>query len=342
MTLSVEELKELLADYKPKLDFSKNNLICDCPECGQREFSVSLKDNHLFGCFRLNRCGFKGNIYTLYKITGKGRKLYEDINIIKYEDKFKAVWNENKQNLDKTSVELPDIQKPIGFITVQSNEYLNSRGFNKKQYEMFKPGITVVDPQLKNDYIIFLIERASKIKGFIGRHIWNKSEIEKHNKLYFEKTGVKNKIKRYRNSTGTKFSHLLYGIEEITHKTDTIILTEGIFDKFNIDRLLSIYEQNEIKVCCTFKCEVSDEQIFMLQSLGIKNIILLYDSDVLKQIKKNAIELEKYFNISVGYHYDTKKDPGDWTDKEIDYVLSNLKSPSKFFIETVQIPKFNF
>ena len=65
MKLSIEILKSLLEEVH--IDYSGENLYTKCPKCGFSEFGISTKENHLFGCFRLNKCGFKGNIFTFLK-----------------------------------------------------------------------------------------------------------------------------------------------------------------------------------------------------------------------------------------------------------------------------------
>lgn len=340
MKLSQDELEELLEDYKPKLDSGKANFICDCPECGQREFSVSLKENHLFGCYRLKKCGYRGNIFTLFKVTGKGKKYFQsldkDINVVTSKINKKII-TYNDTTLD---LEVPNILPPMGWTRTHNDDYFNSRGFTQEQYDIFEVGRTTIDPKLKNSYVITLIRRNKELKGYIARHVWSKKQIDEYNKKYFDKFGIRNKIKRYLNSD-TLFARLLFGIDEITENTHTVILTEGITDKFNIDRLMGLYGQEEVKCCSTFKCDISDEQIFLLQMLGVTDVILMYDPDVIPKIKKNAIDLEKSFKVLIGF-YPSEKDAGDWNDYEMDYVLNNLTAPSVFNKTIMKMPTLKF
>ena len=43
------------------------NIMGDCPVCGHNEFGISIKSPHLWQCFRKNKCGVTGNIFTLLR-----------------------------------------------------------------------------------------------------------------------------------------------------------------------------------------------------------------------------------------------------------------------------------
>src|SRR5690606_161123 len=121
--------------------------------------------------------------------------------------------------------------KPFGWERILSGDnYLDSRGF--KSYDNCEVGKTKLDPQLKDNYVVFLVRDNKQIKGYVGRHVWGKKEITEVNEKHFLKTGRKNYIKRYKNSEGTNFSKLLYGYDEIPENCDLpVCLVEGIFDK---------------------------------------------------------------------------------------------------------------
>ena len=66
---------------------------------------------------------------------------------------------------------------------------------------------------------------------------------------------------RYQNSVDTDFGKMVYGIDECTENTHTLIGVEGITDKFNVDRLLGLYKQEEIKCGAFFGKKISPEQM---------------------------------------------------------------------------------
>lgn len=334
MKLSVPQLQSLITNGK--LDYRKMNVIGVCPKCGGDEFGISIEDNHRFGCYRKNKCGFKGNIFTLLKFIGKlGDYLDEGEIYSRTEDKLvkKLIIKEEEINL-----ELETINQPIGWKRVYQNDYLDSRGFEESDYKKFKVGVTHLDPKLRDKYVVFLIELKGELKGYVGRHIWSKKEIEEKNREYKEE-GVDKKILRWCNSA-TDFSKLLGGEEELSEDTEIVILVEGLFDKRGIDKLMNLDTQKEVKCCCTFKCDVSPEQVFRLQQFkNIKHIILLYDPDVISQIQKVGLFLEdKFQEVQIGFN-ETGKDPDEMNNEELDKVLSNLYYPENFVLSKLPLKK---
>lgn len=329
--LSIDQLKSII--HNARLDRRKKNLIGDCPQCGENEFGISLDTNHQFGCFRKNKCGYVGNIFTLIK----DLKRYDLLsinqvitNIAKLENKIRL--NYAEEELDLT---LPKVMLPIGWKRIYEDEYMASRGFT--EFETFKVGRTMIDPLFRKNYVIFPIEEVGECKGYVGRHIKEKKEIDKLNDQYKEQ-GLNRRVLRYRNST-TDFGKLLYSYEHIIPgKTKTIIAVEGMFDVFNVVRKLDLFNQDEIKCNGTFKCDTSAEQKYKWKAAGIENLILMYDPDVVNQIKKNALELENDFDVYVAYT-NCSNDPGDMTLEELGQALETMQRPSEFKLNTVNIRK---
>lgn len=325
MKLTERQLLSLIEDSK--LDWKKENIVGKCPKCGHTEFGISLKDNHQFGCYRKVKCGFSGNIFSLLKYLGRWSEFIGGDQI--YSNSEGKLINRllvtQEELIDS---QLPTILPPIGFQRIYQHEYLDKRGFTKKDYEKFEVGLAKTDIIYKN-YIVFIFRIDGEIKGYLGRHLLSKKEIEEKNKWYKEQQ-IDKKILRYRNSS-SDFSKILGGENELTDNTETVILVEGLFDKRGIDKLLNLDEQEEVKCCFTFKCDVSIYQIYLLQKYKkLKKIILLYDPDVIGQIKKVSLELEKHFpEVVVGYN-ETGNDPDEMTLTELEQVLSKLQSPENF------------
>lgn len=329
MQLTIDELKKLIGS-DARLDTRKKNLYGNCPKCGENEFGISLSDNHRFGCFRKKQCGFNGNIFTLLLFLGKS--VYEVkpgfTPRAKLENKL-SIYDTETLNLN-----IEDCKLPMGFKRIVDNEYLNGRGFTKQDYDKYKPG-TSVDPRLK-DYVIFPIEQGGSNKAYVARSNKTKEEIEQINILR-ELKGIKEKVKRYINSS-SDFSKILLGIDEFTENTTTALIVEGLFDKKNTDDKLNLASQEEVKCVCTWKCHVSPEQIYLLQQAGIDTVILLYDPDVIAEIKKVGFELENYFNVWIAFN-PNGLDPGDMTEEMFHNVLDDLKTPSQFNVDKMPVRK---
>ena len=101
-------------------------------------------------------------------------------------------------------------------------------------------------------------------------------------------------------SFGTDFASLLFGYDDIVRgKTEVVIIVEGVFDKFAVDRHLSLYDDETIRCVCTFGKKISDVQIQKLIDKEIGNVILAWDYDAIREIKQYGVELNQYFNTSI-------------------------------------------
>lgn len=318
MKLSIEKLSELLEE--PRVDFRRENLIAKCPKCGYKEFGVSLSDNHRFGCYRKKKCGYSGNIFTLLHLLKKydeyvtRGEIYSVDTNIHLEKKIRS-----RGTSQLTSQPLPTIQLPVGWKRTFDNDYLNERGFTDIDYHKFPVGTTKLDSKFEN-YIIFSIEEEGKTKATVARHIWDKKRIDRYNELNPTK-----KIARYTNSI-SGFEQLVLGLDDLDENTNTLIIVEGVFDKANIDRLLDLDYQNEVKCVGTFKCHVSPSQLNKIKQKApnIREVILLYDNDVLKEIIDTGLLLEQHYEVNIAYDDTLTVDAGDMTSTALESLLSSL------------------
>jgi len=288
------------------------------------EFYISYTtENHPFQCYRKNKCGYKGNIYTL--IFDQQRfEFLKDRDTGEYNPDKKLTLIEDVID-NQIDLSFPKFSYPIAFKKIEIHPYLENRFFNS--YHKYEIGITQIDPKLKNEYIIFIIKQENQKVAYIGRHIKTKKELEEINEKR-RRQGLKDML-RYRNSEAD-FSKILLGIDECTENTHTVIVVEGLFDKDRVDLLLSLDEQEETKCCATNGSQISNEQIYLLQKKNIKNLIVLYEADVLNKLQDNITNTALFFNsILVGYV--EGNDPGEMDDEELNKVLLNLKSYSTFF-----------
>lgn len=322
MKLSVEELMELLPDSY--VDQRGKNLRGICPWCGFEEFGISLEDGHRFGCYRKGKCGESGNIITLLRFLGRYDE-YTSKKATVLPDRIEVVY---KATFEDVNLDLPIIKPPVGWTQTYNHPYLESRGFEMSDYYRYPVGTTAIDFRMKKDYVIFLCIQEGGLRGWVARHKATKAELDKINLV---RKGQKRPfVPRYRNSE-SDFAKILYGADELDQRIERLYLVEGIFDKINTDRQLELdFKENQVCVC-TFKAGVSIEQLALLKKKApnLKEIILLYDGDVVKIVKETGFALEEAgYAVKVGFH--SEKDPGDMDQSDFFQVLSSLQSPIEF------------
>jgi hypothetical protein len=337
MKLPIEQLTELLKDLKPHLDGRKKNLVINCPYCGERESSISVEEGHRFGCFRKKKCGEVGNIFTILRYIGKtiGYTAQGIPSLDRLETPLLDDEDEEEASQVNVQIELPTVKMPDGWKRLWGGDpYLEERGFT--EYAKYEVGRTLVDRRVRKDYVIFILRFKGEVVGWLGRHIKPKKWIEEQNRLWKIQTGIGNKIKRYSNASGVDFGKILYGIEECNSRTNTIFLVEGLFDKIAVERKMDLDLYDEVKCCCTFKCAITDEQLFqIIQMPNIDTIVLLYDSDVVNEINAAAQKLESYgYNVLVGFSK-TGKDPDEMNNEEFAETLENVRPPGNFALDFV-------
>lgn len=320
MQLSFDKIKQLLPDAV--MDRRGKYAKASCPVCGQFEYTIAMTDNHKAGCNRKKKCGVVHNIFSLAKLL----KRFDLLNIEGEVGKVEILENRIIANDQQINLDLPTTKMPVGWQRVYQDEYMDSRGFT--EYERYKIGRTVIHPKLKKNYVIVAVEEAGEIKGYIGRHVWSKSKIDAENAI--RKAQGLPEILRYINSD-SDFSKVSFGYDEIVEgETKTLICVEGIFDKWNIDKLLNLHSQTEVKCNGTFKCAVSIEQIIKWKIKGVEIIILFYDPDVIDKIKAVAGELQLYFNVLIAFNDNADVDAGDIDELGLKRVFANLKTVSDF------------
>jgi hypothetical protein len=299
------------------------NVYGKCPWCGEMEFGISLKENHLYGCFRKAKCGQTGNIFKLLSYIGRTDLLEKESSIDikqKLNISLETTTLQDHSQQPQLDLSIATVSLPIGFKRTYSHPYLDERGFT--QYDKYIVGESRLERKLK-DYIICAIEREGEIKGYVAR--------------YTKPIPPNSDIRKYRNSK-TDFIKLLFGYDQINSTHNTAIIVEGIFDKWNIDLLLQQLGITNIAAVATFGAKVSKEQIQLLKNKhSINHIILLQDPDVINKTKKYAAELLLHFDkVEVGY-VSNGKDAGEIGAEDLRHILSTLQSAVDFFSKKVQI-----
>jgi 5S rRNA maturation endonuclease (ribonuclease M5) len=306
-----------------------------CPFCGkENKFGVKFDSFHeghevsSFNCFS-GSCGERGVLKALLEHIGR-LDLWDSHATVEDTDYLEDKLNVKPEEID---LSVDDIYLPFGFRRIYSNDFLeNEKGFFRRDFEKNVIGITDLEPDLRG-YLIFMVVEDGSYKAYVGRLLMTKTEY----KAYEKKVLAKGKIPkpRFKNSL-SDFIKLLYGIDEITFDTEIVILVEGITDKQNIDKLLELDIQDEIKCLCTFGKKISDEQILKLLGKGIKEIVLLYDPDAVEDIKFYAEKLDMHFSTKIGYIEEVDLDPGTLNSEQLSEVMENLQSVVDFSLNKLQ------
>lgn len=323
-----KELKEVL-NLRPT--GSKGWLLApECVFCGSKnKMGVIIGEKGVsYKCFA-GKCQKQGSIKEVLEKIGRTDLLIQNRSVLLRKKLSGELFESKKDpNLNSNSIPIP-----IGFTRLSKHPYLESRNFKEEQYKKYKVGICKGNP-LYDNYIIFLIEEGGENKGHIGRHLWSKEKIDKINKKRKER-GEDFLIIRYNNSKKTDFDKLVFGIDEISSKTKTLIIVEGITDKFNVEGQLNIINDPEIIVLAVFGKAISKIQ---MKKIGTKvssnqispNNYLMLDGDAIQLAKEEGWELETYLDNLKVCSLPEDSDPGELNKDQINLILEEAVSPINF------------
>tara|TARA_R110000803_G_scaffold210835_1_gene284176 strand:+ start:44688 stop:45716 length:1029 start_codon:yes stop_codon:yes gene_type:complete len=313
-----------------------------CSECGKKEEKFGIKfigDGGLVNCWV---CNHKSSIFNYLRAINKDYLISYD-HQQDYGSGIKVgrlLENDNYFKNVETLPQLPEISVPRGYTRVLKNSYLQGRGITPEQLERFLVGTVnnVLYPELR-DYLIFQIFQNNRLVALLARTPFDK---DWHDKNLKDNRLGKCKLKpRYWNTKGVEFQDILGGLDDIKDETDTVIVVEGLFDKLNMDNLL--LDIKSLEVVYTFGHSFSVNQIKLLKSKGnVKTVIIMYDEDSLKQMKKTSMQLvETFDNVFVAPILSPGVDPGNISENQLSQVLQNVKDPVEYFssIITIKIRK---
>lgn len=322
MELSFDTLMSILT--KPRR--AGKNIRANCPVCGKSEFYVLIEPPHFFQCWRAHNCGIKGNAASLLKLVGRTDLLtvFDNPQEMYSSEVLKIYSFDKKKELVRFKPQVYPL--PFGYKRIYHHEYLEGRNFS--EYEDYEVGMSKIDPKTRYYYLTFPIRRMDTVVAYLSRCILDQESMKTKD------------LPRYRNSTND-LSNFLYGEDEIVFgETKTVLLVEGIFDKFNVDRILQLKESNSLKCVSTNGSSVSITQSTALRELGIENVILLHEFDVLEKVKHSSAYLQHMFDTQVGVLLGN--DPGDMSEEELFWVLENLKRPDDVIYGFVKKKNLNF
>lgn len=315
LRIADEDLRSII---KVDKETRSGQYICTCPWCYKPLHFYIDKKNQAFEC---KKCWTAGSIYKLLKHLDKTYLIGD--KSVEYQDKIDSIRKQIEDAINKDKdielEELPERKMPVGFEVCKNNKYLLSRGIGRRDCERYHIGETRLSFKFRN-YILIPIYDDGAIRGFLGR--------------YGAKKVPEDKL-RYNNSLNTEFAELLFGYDEIVKgETETVIITEGVFDKISVDQKLGLWDDNSVKCVTTFGKKISDVQIKKLLLKNVTNVIVSWDYDALKEIKEYGMKLLKYFDVFVGIST-KEKDLGDCTAEEVVEVYQNIKPITKFTFDVI-------
>ena len=316
--------------------YSHVNSGLKCPKCGNsnpEKLAFVFDKNSTRSSFHCLKCSCSSSLEK-FLFLSKKREYITNYKPIKRESILEKKSLSPKK--EKISQDLQETILPLFFKRLKFSKYLMKRGATLELFKYWIIGKTDFEDNLKN-YVIFVITENKKEVGWVARSLLSKEEIEKHNKE------SKYKILRWRNSKND-FGKIVFGLDEVSEKTEQIIVVEGITSKMRIDCELKLYSQNKIKCCCTFGKKMTNTQLNKIinKNKNLKELILFYDSDAIAEIKNTAFKIYSVFkNVKVAFcpykdEMGKWKDAGDLNKKELLSVLNNTESPFAFFSNKLQ------
>lgn len=333
-------IKELMIELKAKPDGSKKNLIVPiCPYCGHHngKFGIYIgpeigrKKPFMTHCFSCGHTTIDINKF-LDDIGRPDLKIIETAN-------FSPLEIHNFVDLSENEIddELEECQMPEGWKRCYRNQYLANRGLTADDLEYFEVGTTRGLNFKFDDYVLFPVIDNSRIVGYVGRHTWNKEDIDAHNTR--AKRNGTYQIRRYNNSTVNDFVKLLYNYDSvIENQTSIVIIVEGIFDCISLTRKLDLYDTVDVAVVATFGKKISDTQIYKLQSKGVQTIVIGYDGDACESINKTIDKLNDYFDVYVAQIADPLADFDSMSYDDIfNSFTTNLKTAVEYKLNSIQL-----
>lgn len=330
MKIDVERVKrELkLLPFGAKGWLSNESIVC--PNCGKSgKFGIKITQNS--GGVNCFKCRYSDNFLNFLKSINR-----TDFVNFEYDYSIESKLEFIKEEVEEEVEELPEVNLPKGFKLIKFIDYLDSRGFKEYQYDKYGVGVTnhFLEKKL-HEYIIFQIKQNKRLVGWLARSKrskeWHKQNLQEY------KQGESKLVLRYINSTGTNFSDIIGNYDDITENTRTVILVEGLFDCTNIENLLNLNDQEDVKCCFTFGNKISINQMKLLFKTNLERIILMYDPGTITQMKKYGLELSKRFEVMVAEIKDKEVDPGDISVNNLTEVFNNMKNILYFYNSRIDL-----
>ena len=315
-------LGEFIEEHCDPISTVSEELRICCPFCGESSYKMYFNQNNgKYFCFKCQARSGKRGGYPLVAAT-LGIPLHSAEEwVMQNMHHCSYSWEEVA---DKTSLEendrdvpvvyFPEIKWPDGIVLAVENEealsYCRARGLSKKDVEILKirfspdsstklldnHGEVIADLGKR---IIFPIYHEGKLVSWLARDVTNKSFL------------------KYLNAPGTLLKNLVWPMLE----SESTVLVEGLIDSYALRKI-------NINSHATFGKSLTNNQITILKSLGIKKICMFWDAkDAKKEMIKIAESLSDYFEVYVPNlsKWPSEKDSGDsLTEIDLQALLSDM------------------
>lgn len=260
------EIKELLEQLGYKLKVYNDYYSCPAVfRGGDNETSLAIYPQK-------NLCidFVTGQKFSINKLIGLTLKTESDEEIAKYLKDNEIVLNErsNEVLIPTEKIYSPDVLKKL----LPIHDYWIKRGIDLDVLKEFKGGLAGKEGRLRGRYVFGVFDGESKVVGFAGRDVTNKSPA------YWKLWGAKS-IWKY---------PLFLNYKELK-KNKRVILVEGISD------CLSLFTCGIRNVVCLFGVHCSDEILKLLIRYDMEKIYIGTNNDFEKNNvgNKAAIEIKK-------------------------------------------------
>ncbi len=283
-----------------------------CPVCDDRKHKCYVNpEKKVFHCFKCEFTTRRGkyDVFDFVSITeGIGklsaiRKLLREYKPVTPED-FEAALEGELDEIPEQPKKfkhpyldgLPPVAKPVRYLVSRADspdmllfwDYLVGRGLTVDEV----CGLMQVHYVPDRSYEIF--DHNGKLKGDIGRRIlWpiygGDNKLVSWQARAFERV---DKVK-YFNAPDTDISATLWPYVPPRPGT-TVILCEGVLDCVALRRL-----PKEYAAYACFSKHITKDQIKLLEEWGVTDVILFWDLDAKREMRRAVKELEMHFEVSV-------------------------------------------
>ena len=141
---------------------SENNLLCPICNKGDKFGVLFVGDSGIVKCFHENH--YTTSLYNYLVEIDRGDLIEKKSVSV---DRKISILNIGKEEC--VCLEIPEVKLPMGFVEVESDDYLDSRNWDTGHYELFKPGVSKIDPRLRKHHIILQIFQKGVVTGWMAR-----------------------------------------------------------------------------------------------------------------------------------------------------------------------------
>ena len=267
----------------------KIKCISGLHEDNNPSMSINL-EKEVFNCFS---CSYAGSLSKLFKDLGVTNYQGQDSGT-KQGLKLQKLKNKLNSLRDVEEVRLPEPNSLIAY---------NFKGIRKETLRKFN--VFTTDSFELQEYVCVPVYQHGKLKFIEGR---------------YKVVDNRDAIKYLRKPNGVSVNDVLYPFDSIKDFS-TIILVEGSFD------LLNLHDLGYTNSLCIFGTKnFTNAKLRLLDDYGCRHVILMMDSDVSGTLatKKITAMLDKASIRTTIVTLPKDRDPGDLSQEEADYYLSNL------------------